>query len=57
MTNIVTNADGSVTITLPATRVTELGIEPSVFVIWLFAGLLVGIIVWLIARKKRANSN
>jgi len=56
MTNIVTNADGSITITLPA-HITEVGVDPRVFLIWLFAGLVVGIIVWIIVRKKRANSN
>jgi len=56
MTNIVTNADGSITVTLPG-HVTELGIDPIVFLSWVFAGLLVGIIVWIIARKKRVKPN
>jgi hypothetical protein len=56
MTNIVTNADGSITITLPG-HVTEWGIDPIIFLIWVLAGLLVWIVVWIIARKKRANSN
>jgi hypothetical protein len=56
MTNIATNADGSFTTTLPS-HVMEVGVDPIVFLIWAFAGLLVGITVWIIARKKRANSN
>jgi hypothetical protein len=51
MTNIATNADGSITITFPG-HVTEWGIDPIRFLIWVFASLLVGFIVWIIARKK-----
>jgi hypothetical protein len=57
MTNIVTNVDGSITITFPGHDVTEVGIDPIRLLIWVLAGLLVVIVVWIIARKKRANPN
>ncbi|HXB60629.1 MAG TPA: hypothetical protein VNU95_13745 [Candidatus Acidoferrales bacterium] len=59
MTNIVTNVDGSITITFPGHDVTEVGIDidPIRLLIWVLAGLLVMIVVWIIARKKRSNPN
>jgi amino acid transporter len=56
MTNTATNADGSITVTLPG-HLTELGVDPIVFLIWVFAGLLMGIIVWMIVRRKRVKPN
>jgi hypothetical protein len=52
MTNIATNTDGSMTITLPA-HVTEWGIDPIRSLIWAFAVLMVGIGVWIIARRTQ----
>jgi hypothetical protein len=60
MTNIATNANGSITITLPGhVTVTDWGIDidPGAFLVGGLTGLLVGIVVWIIVRKKGASSN
>jgi len=51
MTNIVTNADGSVTITLPG-HVTEWGIEVEWIPAVVLLVALTVMIIWLILRKK-----
>jgi hypothetical protein len=57
MTNIVTNADGSITITFPP-KITEWGIyivHPFALAIVVVA--IVVLSVWIIAGKKRKSSN
>jgi hypothetical protein len=49
--NIVTNADGSVTVSLPP-KIESYGFEPAGFLVWLSVIALFGFIVFKVMRKR-----